>query len=123
MKHLIKTSIITTGLTLTVLMAETCQSHGGHNHGHGHDHAKKEISQSSVQTRAKAYLLQLIKDKKLDKSWADINSTQVKKEELGDNKEWIVNFNNTKIKEKQKQKLYIFLSLYGKIIGSTYASK
>lgn len=121
MTNLIKTTLLRVGFTLTVLMVSVGHSHG--EHGHDHEHVHKEISQESIQNRAKAHLLKLVKDDKLDKSWSDINSTEAKKKRFGHHTEWVVDFNNTKIKEEEKQTLYIFLSLYGKITGANYSGK
>ena len=119
MKHFIKTTIITAGLSLTPLFAGA-----GHNHGeHGHSHTKKEMSKSDIQINAKKYLLVLVEKKKIDTSWSNASMGDTEKKRFGHHIEWVVSFSNPKTKDKTKQTLYIFLYLSGDVTGANHSGK
>ncbi len=117
MKHFIKTTIITAGLSLTPLFAGA-----GHSHSEG-GHHQQELEVSNIKDTAKQHLLQLIKDKKLDNSWSDISVEDAKKKQFGHHTEWAVSFKNSEVKDANKQTLYIFVSLHGKITGANFTGK
>ena len=115
MKNLIKATIIVLVLSLTPLFAAPA--------GAGHSHLVKEVSKSTIQNSAKQHLLKLVKDEKIDKSWSSTSIAGLKKKLFGQNKEWVVDFKNSQIKDDKKQTLYIFVDLYGKITGANYTGK
>ena len=124
MKILIKATVITVAL-LTTLYAgdEHNHDHSGHNHGaHGHSHEtlQKSISNSAVKTIAIKEVKRLAQEKKIPKSWKSIPVSKIGKAHHGDTNDWVVGFDNSKIKDKTKQTLYIFVSIHGKITGANY---
>jgi hypothetical protein len=44
----------------------------------------------------------------------------MKKTQYNYNNEWVVSFENLEIKDKSKQTIYIFVSVYGDIEGANY---
>ena len=44
----------------------------------------------------------------------------ISKIEKSNSDDWVVSFNNLKIKKKRKQNLYIFVGIYGDIKGANY---
>ena len=125
MNLLIKTTIIAMALSLTTLYAgdEHNHDHSGHNHGaHGHSHEtlQKSISNSAVKTVAIKEVKRLAQEKKIPKSWKSAAVAKIGKAHHGDTNDWVVGFNNSKIKDKTKQTLYIFVSVHGQITGANY---
>lgn len=117
MKTLIKATVVTLALSITALYA-------GSGHGHSHDvSSKKEISKTSIQKIAKQEVKRLTLAKKIDNNWLFIPISKMKKTQYNYNNEWVVSFENSKIKDKTKQTLYIFVSVYGNITGANYTGK
>ena len=119
MKTLMKTTIV--GLALT---SGTLYSSGSHDHGaHGHSHTQEEVSKEHIQRVANKQLLNLIEKDKIEKSWSDTSILNMKKKQFHHNTEWVVSYKNKEIKDKTKQTLYIFVSLYGKVTGANHTGK
>ena len=119
MKTLIKATVVTLALSFTTLYAGS-----GHSHDHGgHSHAQTKISKDDVQKTAKKQLSRLIKNNKIDNSWSNVAISNIQKKQFHHNTEWVVSFRNKGIKDKTKQTLYIFVSLYGKVTGANHTGK
>ncbi|MBT3983226.1 MAG: hypothetical protein HOE90_17870 [Bacteriovoracaceae bacterium] len=101
-------------------------AHSNHHHG-------KKIKKDQVIVRAKFELGKLVKNEKLEKSWleATIVSFEIKTFEkknksgkvLKTIKEWVVSFNNAKIKDEKKKILFIFLNLKGKFVAANFSGR
>lgn len=115
MKTILKTILLASLLTLgtTNLYAGTGHSHGGSYHSH------EKISETKALTIAKSMVNGLIKKGTIDKSWQNIDASKIQKKMFGKNEEWVVNFKNPKM-SKDKQTLYVFISLFGKVTGANY---
>ena len=115
MTKLIKASLVISALTFTTLHA-----------GNGYDYyyygnngsSYKKLNKTAISKIAKAEIKRLTMKKKIPKSWKFLPIFQMHK---SNNDDWIVTFNNLKIKSKSKQTLYIFVDIYGKIQGANYA--
>jgi len=120
MKILIKALLIALALSFNMLNAGE-----GHNHGEHceHDTLHKEISNTSAKEIATVEVKRLARDKKISKSWKSTSVSKIGKTHYGDTNDWVVVFNNPKIKKKSKRNLYIFVSIHGKITGANYTGK
>jgi hypothetical protein len=126
MKIRFKTSLITTFATTLIfaffffsppILAGTNHDHG---HDHGHSHASEAINQEDVKQKAADIVTSLIKKNKIDSSWATIAAYSAEKKKFDHRIEWVVIFNNDKITDTDKQKLYIFLTLNGDYIAANH---
>ena len=122
MNTLIKTTLMTTALTSGTLYAGSGHSHSNEG-GHGHSHTQEEVSKEDIQKTANQQLMQLVGNGKINKSWSDTPILNMKKKKFHHNIEWVVSFRNKESKDKTKQILYIFVSLYGKVTGANYTGK
>ena len=123
MKTLIKTTVVALALSFTTLYASGSHSHDG---GHGHSHGapvKEEVSKTSIKKIAKQEVKRLALVKKIDNSWSSIPISKMKKTQYNYNNEWVVSFENSAIKDKTKQTLYIFVNVYGNLTGANYTGK
>ena len=123
MNRLIKATVMTVVLSLTTLYAGDGHNHAEHDHGaHGHSHEshQKGISNSAVKKIALKEVKRLALAKKIPKSWKSIPVSKIGKTHYGDTNDWMVGFDNPKIKDKTKQTLYIFINISGKITGANY---
>jgi uncharacterized membrane protein (DUF4010 family) len=93
---------------------------GSHVHGHGHSHAASSVNQATAQTKAITIVAGLIKKNKLAKSWASVAVNSAEKKDFKGKSEWLIIFVNNKITDKEKQKLYVFLTLGGDYIAANY---
>ncbi len=123
MKTLIKTTVVALALSFTTLYAGGGHSHeGGHGHSHGAP-AQEEVSRASIKEIAKQEVKRLALAKKIDDSWLSIPVSKMKRTQYNYNNEWVVSFENSAIKDKTKQTLYIFISVYGNLTGANYTGK
>ncbi len=91
----------------------------GQDHGHSH----MPVNQATAKSKATKVIGALVKRNKLDKSWASVTTTSVKKKTFKGNPEWVAVFVNKKISDDAKQKLYVFLTLGGDYIAINYTGK
>ncbi len=126
MKIFIKVMFLAMILSFTVLFAEN-NHNKEHNHNEhescNHDTLQKGISNNSVKEIAIAEVKRLALNKKIPKSWKYMPVAKMGKTHYGDTNDWVVVFNNPKIKKTKKQNLYIFINIHGKIRGANYTGK
>jgi hypothetical protein len=107
----------------TLLLAGPAMAGGGHDHGHGHSHSQVPVDKSVAQTNGGKIIASLVSRKKIDQSWTDITASSVEKKMYQDRPEWVITYNNKKVKEVDKQKLYVFLTVSGDYIAANYTGK
>ena len=114
MTKLMKASLVLLALTFTTLYAKNGYDY--YHYGNGGSMYKK-LNKTSITKIAKAEVKRLVMKKKIPKSWKFIPISTIHK---SNNDDWTVTFNNLKIKKKSKQKIYVFVGIYGKIQGVNY---
>jgi len=122
MKTLIKTTLIAVALTSGTIYASGSHAHNAEG-GHGSSQTKEKVSKADIQKKANQQLAQLIENGKIDKSWSDTPILNMEKKQFHHNTEWVVSFRNKESKDKTKQTLYVFVSLYGKVTGANHTGK
>ena len=115
MSKLIKIVFMALLLSFTTLSAQ-------HKHDKSclHKTLSNEVSYEVVQKAAISEVKRLVTEKKISKSWNSVPILKIGRTHYGDNDDWIVIFNNPKIKKKSRQNLYIFVSKRGEIRGANY---
>ena len=88
--------------------------------GEGHKPPDVEITESQAIEQASDIVAAIVKKGKLDASWTEVQAAEVQKKTYQDRPEWVITFNNPAEKDKEKQKLYVFLSLYGDFLGANH---
>ncbi|MCK5726562.1 MAG: hypothetical protein KAH22_07040 [Thiotrichaceae bacterium] len=83
----------------------------------------KPVSQEVAEKNAKKAINLLIKEGKVDKSWASIKVNTVDKKVADDRSEWVITYINKAIPDTEKQTLYVFLTLSGQSIAVNYTGK
>lgn len=119
MKKSIKALTMIITLTTTTLFASGGHSHDAHG-GHSH-HAP--VSQDKAQEKAFSMVHSFVKKKVIDKSWSSAKLDTIEKKMIQGKEEWLIVFTNTIIKDKSKEKLYVFLTLSGRYIAANYTGK
>jgi len=114
----LKTLLLTFALSLFSVIVV---AGGGHDHGQEHSHSA--VDQTTVNSKATKVITSLIKNNKLDKSWASIAVNSSEKKIFNGRQEWVVSFVNEKIADAKKRKLYVFLTLTGDYIAANYTGK
>jgi len=117
MKKTIKTLLILPILTFTVLHAKNGYDY--YYYGNGGSTYNK-LNKSSIIKIAKAEVKRLTMKKEIPRSW---RSMPISKMNRSNSDDWVVIFNNLRIKDKSKQKLYIFIGIYGKVKGTNYTGR
>ena len=114
MTKLIKALVILLTLTFTTLYAKNGYDYYYYGNGGA---TYNKLNKTSITKIAKAEVKRLTMEKKIPKSWKSIPISKINK---FNNDDWIVTFNNLKIKNKSKQNLYIFVGIYGQVKGANY---
>ncbi len=137
MTKLIKATIVTLALSSITIYAGSGHSHDvdshkghdqsekednheTHSHSHRYDKIKNEVSKDTVEKAAKQEVQSLVAKNKIPKSWQHVPISKIGKTHYGDTNDWVVGFDNMKIKNKERQTLYIFVSVRGEIRGANY---
>ena len=105
------------GLMLLLAFSATGSYAHGPDGGHG---STTKITESQASAMATQVVATIVKKGQLDTSWSQIQPTEIKQKAFNGMPEWIVTFINPAEKDTAKQKLYIFLSLYGEITGANF---
>ena len=113
---------------LLALMAFVLPVHAGTGHSHDKDGGHSNLSHGPIdikgaKKRAEGMLNGLVKKGVIDKSWQGTKPVKAEKKTFSKGPEWVVSFNNLKLKDKSKQTLYIFYSLDGHYIAANYSGK
>ncbi len=137
MTKLIKATLVTLVLSSTTIVAGSGHSHDEDIHK-GHDHSQKEnnheghkhspiydkikpgVSTEDIKKAAMLEMQSLVAKNKIPKSWQHVPISKIGKTHYGDTDDWVVGFDNIKIKNKERQTLYIFVSVGGEIRGANY---
>ena len=125
MRRLIKATIVTLALSFTTIFAGSGHSHDeANNKGHSHsavfDKVKPGVSKEAIERAAMQEVQSLVAKKKIPKSWKHVPVSKIGKTHYGDTDDWVVGFDNMKIKNQERQTLYIFVSVGGEIRGANY---
>jgi len=136
----IKTTVMTLTLGFTTIYAQSTHDHSPEEHSShkGHDHSQKEehnescahkhpanpfkneVSKETIERAAMQEVQSLVSQKKIHKSWQHVPISKMGKTHYGDTDDWVVGFDNMKIKNKKRRTLYIFVSVGGEIRGANY---
>lgn len=106
------------GLVLS-LFSVAASAGTGHNHGHSHE----PVSQERAQAVASQYMQRLADSGKIDKSWKSVVGSKAEQKKFGNRMEWVVVFNNDKVTDAGKRKLYVFLTLAGEYLAANYTGE
>ena len=85
-----------------------------------HFHGSKPATESVVVNCAMDRKQTLVKQGKLDSSWAQIKQDEVLIVDGKKGKEWRLTFKNPAVPDSEKQILYMFYSLPGNFIAANY---
>lgn len=114
-----KTLIATLALSLASVTSPARADEGGACHFHGSKPAMAEtVSGCAAQRKA-----QLIKQGKLDASWASIHAGAPEQVDGKKGKEWKLAFHNPAATDKTRQTLYMFYTLPGNFIAANFTGK
>lgn len=90
--------------------------------GSGHSHAPSTpVTKTQALEKATSLVKSFVKKEKLDSSWAEVAPTACIKKQMKSGQEWVITFDNPKVEDKEKQTLYVFLTLAGEYIAANYS--
>lgn len=113
-------------LSLSIILAFfSCgvMASGSHDHGHGHSHSNTPVNHETAKANATKIVAALAMRKKVHASWSSSTVRSVEKKVFKGNPEWVVIFDNDKVTDPTKNKLYVFLTLGGDYIAANYSGK
>ena len=102
-------------LTLLALTTATTYAGSGHSHGPSTPIAKEEAL-----VKATGIVKAFVENREIDSSWAEVAPVSCELNKRTFDSEWVVAFNNPKIKDTAKQTLYVFLTLGGQYKAADY---
>ena len=89
-------------------------------HGGAHTHESSEIPEAKVKDIAGAYVDKLVNEGKIERSWLKSSVVDSEKKIFNKSAEWVISFGNDYLKDVEKQILYIFINMDGKVTGANY---
>lgn len=122
MKILINTIAMMSALIFTTSYASEGRDHSGHNHPK-HELLDEAKCSTEIQEIAKKEVKRLVLEKKVPKSWKSASILKMGKAQNAFTDDWVVVFENLKIKNKTKQNLYIFIGAYGDFAAANYTGR
>lgn len=108
-------------ISLSFLNVVNEQAFAGPSHSH-HGHGPK-INEKEAQSLASSKVKDLVKLSKIDSTWSQQSPNAPFKKDYGKGDEWVVTFDNDSIKDPKKKKLYVFISLWGKVIAANFTGQ
>jgi hypothetical protein len=90
----------------------------------GHDHSpapSEPISKSEAGKKATQVVRSIAKKGKLPESWSSLEPATIKQKTFKKGPEWVVSFKNPKVENKERQTLYVFLTLAGSYLGANFS--
>jgi len=88
--------------------------------GHSHGPAKAPVNQEVAEQNAGKVIISLVERSKIEKSWSSIKASSVEQKIYQGKPEWVAIYDNKKIADTSKQKLYVFLTPAGEYIAINY---
>jgi hypothetical protein len=79
------------------------------------------VTKTQAIEKATSLVKSFVKKEKLDSSWAEVTPTAGTKKQMKSGQEWVITFDNPKVEDKEKQTLYVFLTLTGEYIAANYS--
>ncbi|MBC8238266.1 MAG: hypothetical protein H8E76_08545 [Helicobacteraceae bacterium] len=122
MKILINTIALMAALVFTTSHASENRDHAGHNHP-THELLDNAKCSTEIQEIAKQEVQRLVLEKKIAKSWKSASILKMGKAQNSFTDDWVVVFENLKIKNKKRQNLYIFIGAYGEFAAANYTGR
>lgn len=116
MKNLLCITILFTAL---IFSNGTIAGEDSSCHFHGNKIATEEIVTNCAVERKEV----LIKQNKIDSSWKAIEQDKIELVDGKKGKEWLVTFTNPAVRDKTKEKLYIFFTPPGNFIAANFTGK
>ncbi len=89
-------------------------------HGGSHSHESSEVPEAKIKDIATAYVVILVNKNKVERSWSKSSIIDSQKKVFHKNTEWVISFSNDYVKDVEKQILYIFINMEGKVMGANY---
>jgi len=89
-------------------------------HGGSHTPGPAIKAEKAKIIAAKA-VKKLIATNKLDSAWKDIKANEPTQKSFSHGPEWVVTFNNPSSAKKEQQKLFVFVTLQGKVSGANFS--
>lgn len=79
------------------------------------------ISEGEALKTATGILTNMVDKGKMDKSWGGVKPEKIIQKTFKNKPEWVVTFENSKVENRDKQTLYVFLSLSGHFLGANFS--
>lgn len=92
-------------------------------HPEGHGPQVMTVDKSVAEARAKSVVRTLIDRDTVEASWATINPTSAQLRAGRDGLEWVVLFENPKVRDPAKRKLYVFLTADGGYLAANHTGR
>lgn len=92
-------------------------------HPEGHDLPVITIEKASAETRAKNVVMTMIDRNAVEASWATVKPTSAQLRMGRDGIEWMVQFDNPKVRDPAKRKLFVFLTSDGSYLATNHTGQ
>ncbi|MDA3816663.1 MAG: DUF6488 family protein [Prolixibacteraceae bacterium] len=116
-------TLATTLVLSSLLFGAPVMVIAGSGHDHGYSNAPAPVNQATAEKNADKVIASFVERGKIDKSWSTIKASSIEKKVLNGSPKWVVIYNNEKITDTTKQKLYVSMTIGGEYISFNYTGK
>lgn len=92
-------------------------------HPDGHDDEAQPITAQKASVVANQAIGALVKEKRLDDSWAKLQPQEVKPQGTGNDRIWVVSYSNPAARDAGKKGFYVFIDALGNYLDSNHSGK
>lgn len=92
-------------------------------HLDGHDDEAQPITAQEASVIADHAIGALVKEKRLDGSWAKLQPQEIKPQGTGSDRIWVVSYSNPAEKDASKKGFYVFIDALGNYLDSNHSGK
>ncbi|VAX32422.1 hypothetical protein MNBD_NITROSPIRAE01-320 [hydrothermal vent metagenome] len=118
MKKILAASLVLFIFSTTTIISPLVFAGPGSDHSHA---PSAPILEAEALKTASGILTNRVKKGKMDTSWGTVKPEKIIQKTFKSEPEWVITFNNPKVENKDKQTLYIFLSLSGHFLGANFS--
>jgi hypothetical protein len=108
-------------LVTAVLVSQLALAHG--DHAPKVANCKGECTKADIEKAVPVAVMALVADGNVDQSWNAAKVDKVELREFKKSSEWVATLVDEKVKDKAKQKLYIFMTKTGTLSGANHTGQ
>ena len=87
------------------------------------EYARKKIGAHKALKIATSEIERLVKEQRIGNSWLKATHLKSGKKTFGAEIEWVVTFQNKNIEDTKREKLYVFINVFGDFVAANFTGR